>query len=375
MARNGNGVELRDKSIRVTFTHNGNSIRETLNWAPTPANEAKAARLVIKVRAAIKDGTFTFADFFPNSKNAATPGDKKTLKEMGDLWLKTKGRLATKTQDQYRNAVGVWVRMIGGDRVIDTIKHSELASLVGGHPWSSAKLLNNYLIVLRGIFRLAGRDMKLDNPMDGIENSKHQAKAPDPLSIQEMRKILDVMYRDMPRLVACYYEFAFLTGMRPEELIALRWEDIDMSAQSIRVQRARAAGEYKPLKTYNARDVDLIRRAVEILLEVKEHLQDSNGGYIFRNPVTHKPWHDERSQRDHYWKPALTRAKVRMRRSYQTRHTYAANALMAGVNPAYIARQMGHKSAKMLFSVYAKWIDGADRGREASKLEEAFNAG
>ncbi|WP_406624927.1 hypothetical protein [Acidovorax sp. SDU_ACID1] len=42
------------------------------------------------------------------------------------------------------------------------------------------------------------------------------------------------------------------------------------------------------------------------------------------------------------------------------------------MNPAYIARQMGHKNAKMLFSVYAKWIDGADRGREKAKLEAAL---
>ena len=39
--------------------------------------------------------------------------------------------------------------------------------------------------------------------------------------------------------------------------------------------------------------------------------------------------------------------------------------------PAYIARQMGHKNAQMLFKVYAKWIDGADQGREAAVLSAA----
>jgi integrase len=93
---------------------------------------------------------------------------------------------------------------------------------------------------------------------------------------------------------------------------------------------------------------------------------------IFENPVTHKPWHDDRSQRDHYWQPALKRLGIRMRRPYQTRHTYATTALMAGVNPSYISRQMGHRSPKMLFSVYAKWIDTADRGREKAKMEAAL---
>ena len=85
--------------------------------------------------------------------------------------------------------------------------------------------------------------------------------------------------------------------------------------------------------------------------------------------MTNRAWHDERSQRDHYWRPALRRTGIRWRRPYNTRHTYATSALAAGVNPAYISRQMGHKNAQMLFKVYAKWIDGADRGREKAKLE------
>lgn len=48
---------------------------------------------------------------------------------------------------------------------------------------------------------------------------------------------------------------------------------------------------------------------------------------IFENPVTVKPWHDERSS------------------------------------------QLGHANAKMPFTVYAKWIDSADRGREKAKME------
>ena len=86
--------------------------------------------------------------------------------------------------------------------------------------------------------------------------------------------------------------------------------------------------------------------------------------------LTSKPLHDERSQRDHFWTPTLRKLGIRHRRAYQTRHTYATNSLAAGINPTYIARQMGHKNAKMLFTVYAKWIDGADRGREKAKMEQ-----
>ncbi len=63
---------------------------------------------------------------------------------------------------------------------------------------------------------------------------------------------------------------------------------------------------------------------------------------------------------------------IRRRRAYNTRHTYATVVLMAGVNLAYIARQLGHKDTSMLLKHYARWIDGADKGSEAAKLNLAF---
>jgi integrase len=45
---------------------------------------------------------------------------------------------------------------------------------------------------------------------------------------------------------------------------------------------------------------------------------------------------------------------------------------MAGVNPAYIARQLGHANMGMLLKVYGKWIDGADKGAEAAKVSTAL---
>ena len=45
---------------------------------------------------------------------------------------------------------------------------------------------------------------------------------------------------------------------------------------------------------------------------------------------------------------------------------------MAGANPSYIARQLGHTNANMLFRVYSKWIDGADKSRERDKLNIGF---
>lgn len=369
MGRKGTGVELRDRSIRVGFKLGADWVRETLDILPTTANEKYAARKVALINQQIKDGTFVYVEHFPNSKRAPKTAEAQTFGEMGELWLQTKGRLATKTLAQYRNAVAVWCALLGTHTPFSKLTHAVVAAKVGSHPWASAKLLNNYMICLRGIFNLARRDLKIDNPMDGIENSKHQTAQPDPFSKVEMELILAQMASSYGVLLSSYFTVAFLSGMRPEELIALRWADMDWIGRSLHVSRARSAGEIKPLKTYNARDVELVERAVQALERIKPLTIEGNGGYIFQNPNTSRPWHDDRSQRDHFWKPALTACGVRYRTSYQTRHTYATLGLAAGVNPTWVSRQMGHKNAKMLFTVYAKWIDGADRGREKAKME------
>ena len=365
----GNGVELRDKSIRIGFMLDGVWTRETLKLPPTPANEKHAARLVLLINKRIEAGTFDYAEFFPGSKKAPKVAENQTFGQMCGLWLQTKGQKATNTKTQYRNALEVWKDLFGAETPFSKLSHGTVAAKIGDTPWKSPKLLNNYLIPLRGVFALAGRELKIEDPMDGIVNSKHQKVPPDPLSPDEMEMVLRDLKASYDHRVWAYYEFAFMTGMRPEELIALRWSDVDWNHGTIKVERAKTKGKIGPLKTYQIRDVDLVARALGALQVMKAWTMLKPEAEIFQNIVTGRSWYDERSQRDHYWKPSLRRQGIRQRRSYQTRHTYATNALSGGVNPGYVARQMGHKSTKMLFEVYSKWIDGADRGREKAKLE------
>jgi integrase len=181
------------------------------------------------------------------------------------------------------------------------------------------------------------------------------------------------MAKHYPEQVRSYFEFQFFTGLRPEEAIALRWGDVDWSHRTVRVERAKTfKGTVKAIKTHSARDVELNSRALAALKRMQP-LTKMKREDVFENPVTDEPWHDDRSQRDHYWKPSLTRAKVRYRTAYNTRHTYATMCLMSDCNPAWVSRQLGHKNAKMLFTVYAKWIDKADNSRQIKKLEDALS--
>jgi len=222
------------------------------------------------------------------------------------------------------------------------------------------------------VFRQFCRDTGLPNPVDGLDNSRHQQPTPDPLTGEEAQRVLTYMREHYDPRVLGYFQFMFATGMRPEEAIALQWSDVDETLQQVRVERAKTAGEVKPLKTYNAREVDLGAVALEALELLRPWTEGEPE--IFQNPDSGLPWADARRQREVFWTPALEALGIRPRRAYQIRHTYATLALMAGANPAYISRQMGHKNPQMLFKVYARWIDGADRGREHRKVEAALGS-
>jgi integrase len=384
MARTGDGVEARGSSIRVKFVHEGETVRERLTingkaMAPTPANMKYAVRLAADIRRKIAQGTFDYAEFFPDSPRAQVKAPD-AFGTLADLWLESKGQLQPATRDQYGNAVAIWKTLLGERTPIDKLTYQVLSAKIGGHTWASPKSANNYLIVLRGIFGFEYNGRRAaDNPMAGIKNLTVVKKLPDPLTADERDRIMaDLTARYDPR-IAAYFNFAFYTGMRPEEIIALHWSDVDFTHQTVRVQRVRTfrGSERDGSKTHSERDVDLVGRALEALAAMKAYTflkknKDGDPVNVFENPVTARPWHDERSQRDHYWTPALKRLGIRHRRAYNTRHTYATTALMAGVNPAYIARQLGHANTKMLFEKYARWIDGADKGQERRALAIAL---
>ena len=59
---------------------------------------------------------------------------------------------------------------------------------------------------------------------------------------------------------------------------------------------------------------------------------------------------------------------LKKRRPYQTRHTAATLWLAAGESPEWIARQMGHSSTEMLFTVYSRFVPNLTR-QDGSAIE------
>jgi integrase len=372
--RPGTGVEPLKSCIRVRFTWNGKRQTETLKLKPTPPNIKAAERMMAEIKQKISLGVFNYAQYFPKSPSARMSASYTPLKVYVNVWLRTLS-VEHSTYKLYKSAMDqVWVPALGNIALADIVT-SDVATVVADRRAQvSAKTINNDLIPLRSLFETAiGDNLITNNPAARIRNLRHQSEPPDPFSAAEAARIVAHLHARHPEQAANYFEFAFLSGLRTSELIALHWSKIDWTRNEVRVDTARVRGLTKGTKTARVRDVELTVEAMAVLHRQKKFtfLQGADG-VVFKNPATNQPWANDSKPRETHFHPALKALGLRQRDAYQTRHTYATISLMAGQNPAYIASQLGHANSAMVFKVYARWIPGADNGKERAKIDGKF---
>lgn len=217
------------------------------------------------------------------------------------------------------------------------------------------------------------------NPAEAIELPHRTRKEVDPFTQVEADQIIAAMYaRDHwpTSIYAALYEFMFYSGLRIAEALALQWDAVDLERKHVRVFRVVALGEVEErTKTHKARTVLLNQRAIHALEFAKAYAERrKNGqGKIKETPFVFPPSKNaehvkQTSDIHHQWRPTLKALGIRYRRPYNCRHTYATMCLMSGMNPAFIAQQLGN-TVQMLLSTYARWINSGSDWSEIAKLE------
>lgn len=372
------GVRAREASIFIDFRWNGVRYRERIALNPTVVNLRAAARMRDEIIAAVRIDRFTwddFATYFPESPKIAqsNPSARPTFRSVADDWLVLAApELAATTFREYQNVLKRYFFPVFGTTPIADISYESLALYMAGLTVKSAKTFNNIMTPARRVFAYALKTKKVRVDITReIDRRKGQKPPPDPLTLQEMDLVLKRIAERYDSHWVNYFEFAFFSGCRPSEIIALKWGNVDFRRAQIRVEAARVRSLDKDTKTHTARDVDLQSRALSALTRQKTHTFLA-GEYIFHNPATGERLMDTAPAVATVWRPTLKALGIRDRDARQTRHTFATMCLYAGMNPGYVSRQMGHTNARMFFEVYSKWIDGDASDRERSKLDALF---
>ena len=139
-------------------------------------------------------------------------------------------------------------------------------------------------------------------------------------------------------------------GLRASEIVGLQWRDFDFEKSTLLVQRGVVHGRVDDVKTEYSRDVvPIAPELAKEMLAYRERLLPTPEGWLFANPATEKPYHQEEIQKKHIRKAAKA----------------------AGIIPRSAGRRSGTATAHGWTKRSADWSPtGVDAPRQHSNHDE-----
>ena len=149
------------------------------------------------------------------------------------------------------------------------------------------------------------------------------------------------------------------TGLRKGELTALLWEDVDVEAKTISVNK-QAVGVKgggvkitRPKTETSVRRVSISQEALDHLLA--EHANHPDSPYLFASPRTGEMYHPDSIVNLH--RKILKKAGLEPVRLHDLRHTFATLALQNGVDIKTVSGMLGHYDAGFTLRTYTHATD------------------
>ncbi len=357
-------------SIQIDFRYAGIRCREKLALKPTPANLRYAHNLKARIEHEIALGQFDYAHHFPKSPRAKQLAKRRasvyTVRELLGLWLdRAEKTLQPETYGDYSETVRLtWLPLLGA-LTMDELTMTRMQDWLAAQTVSKKRILN-MLTPLRQAIRLAVIEGILPaDPLAGLKVQRPDKLTEDLIDPFAPAEVAAVTAK-LPEQTANLAQFWAWTGLRPGELLALTWPDIDLEKGVVRITKALRGRRVKVPKTRSGvRTLRILTPALEALKRQQAHTRLA-GRQVFLNPLSRPqagsrwadpqpgPW-TEKCLRE-AWQAACEAAAVRYRPPRQLRHTFASWTLSAGEAPIWVARMMGHRDASITQRVYARFI-------------------
>ena len=270
--------------------------------------------------------------------------------------------LAPNTADTYRQFITLNILPFMGQMRLDEVN---VATIQQFYDWMATasihgrkKNLNEATIKRVGglvsrIFKVAVEmDLVASNPVKNTllhiraESGGHYKPLPDE-EIKRIKAQIPLLSNTNERI---YMALLAFTGMRPEEVRGLRWEDISLVEQYAEIKRA---------VTYPTRNHPFIgatktKHSVRTVLlpsplvEVLKPLQQASGFLCGGD----EPWCYSTASR--ISRSAFKHLQIKGFCNYDFRTTYATQLKESGCSSAIVADLMGHADTRMVETVYAR---------------------
>jgi integrase len=288
--------------------------------------------------------------------------------------LEAQGRKRS-TLTAVESACRVWLVPRLGGRTLDRITAHDVDDLMAAMRGQGVgpKSIRNYIGTLSAIYRFAMHDRRrwaTVNPCDSVdlppvpENPEIQF-----LTVEEVEALAAaVCPGEHEQLDRAMYVTAAMTGLRQGELIALRWKDVDWTAQRIRVRQNHVLGEFDtPKSRRGSRSVPMSSRVggeLDRLFKASRWQDDDD--LVFGEPASGEPL--RRGALMRRYRRALKAALIPGFRFHDLRHTFGTRMAAAGVPMRTLQEWMGHRDIQTT----QRYADYAPNAREVEMVEAAF---
>jgi integrase len=289
-----------------------------------------------------------------------------------DRWLSNsvKDTVRERTYERYEEILRLHVKPALGRLKLKALTPAHVQDFYRDrldNGFSPATVQKIHVILRKALSQAVSWSLVPRNAGEAVRAPRPAPKEMRPLSPDEARRLLDTAGGD--RLEALYV-LAIHTGMRQGELLGLKWENVDLAANAIRVRHTllRTKGRVvlgEPKTKKSRRTVHLTGAASRALeehlerqLKVMERLGDlyRDQGLVFTTEVG-TPINPS-NLRKRSFAPLLQKAGLPHLRFHDLRHTCATLLLSKNIHPKYVQELLGHATVSITLDTYSHVLPG-----------------
>ncbi len=376
--------------MRGNITRRGRSSWRLKFDTGTDALTGKRQTRYVTVRGKRRDAEQELARLLNEAHNGTLiEPSKVTVAESLRAWLDVAQGLSPKTAERYRQLAEQQIIPYLGPVVLQKLRpahvqdwHGKIAREGGkeGRPLSARTVGHAHRVLHKALQRAVANETLPRNVASLIAPPKVEAQEIEILSAEEM---VDVLAKLDGHALYHIATLALATGMRRGELLALRWEDLDLEGATVTIKRSleetRAGLRFKAPKTEHGRrtislppsSVDALRAHRRHQLELRIALgqgRPESSALVF-STVEGGPLSPDNISRD--WRRVTAARKLPRVRFHALRHTHASALIASGLDVLTISRRLGHASPVVTLAIYGHLFGDTDR-EAASAIEVAL---
>jgi len=288
-----------------------------------------------------------------------------------DQWLASKHQIRDNTRKTYRETIKNYIKPGLGQVKLSRLSasqveqwQSELLKRVGKTTVTSART------ILHGACKKAVRmGLIRSNPVAGTDGPGRNTPKRYPLTVEEALRFVPACEGVRFGLL---FEFALQTGLRPEESIGLRWQDLELNGLRGVVHVRKVIHHVKgggwqwqqPKTRSSSRTVVFPSSLMTKLIEHRRTQleQKLKVGSAWRNNDLVFPTGAgepiRQAQLFRYFKAILKKAGLPSAVTvYSLRHAFVTFSLVAGVDPKTVSNEAGHADVAFTLSRYGHVLD------------------